>query len=274
MARIEGMTLARGNRGLLIIALLAGLIAAVLVFAALAQSDDGGSTTDSTLGPTVETVVAAQDIDSGTTIKADMLEIANLPDEFQVAGAFSETNLVVGETTRVAIAKGEAITPAKVGSLFEGEGIGGVLASGQRGIGLRVEEVTSVGGNLLPGDRVDVIAVFEVEGTTPRKVIAKTVLQNVEVISVAQEGQTPLPTGQRDADGDGTPDLATSGQLPEDVKEQPSAATLTLAIDPGSAQLLALVQETAIKVYASLRPFGDKDPLDVAPVELESILNQ
>jgi len=274
MARIEGMTLARGNRGLLIIALLAGLIAAVLVFAALAQSDEGGSATPSVAGPTVKTVVATQDIDAGTRISADMVKVADVPEEFLVTGAFSETNLVVGETTRVAIATGEAITPTKVGSLVEGEGLGSVLASGQRGIALRVEEGTAVGGNLLPGDRVDVIAIFEVEGTTPRKVIAKTVLQNVEVLSVAQEGQTPLPAGQRDADGDGVADVAISGQVPEDVKEQPGAATLTLAIDPAQAQLLALVQETAVKVYASLRPFGDKDPVDVAPVELESILNQ
>ena len=272
MARIEGMTLARGNRGLLIIALLAGLIAAVLVFAALAQSDDGGSTTPSAVGATVTTVVAAQDIDAGTTIKAEMVKLADVPEELQVAGAFSETTPVVGETTRVAIASGEAITPVKVGSLVEGEGLGSVLASGQRGIALKVEELTAVGGNLLPGDRVDVIAVFEVEGTTPKRVIAKTVLQNVEVLSVAQEGQTPLPAGQRDADGDGTPDVATSGQLPKDPKEQPGAATLTLAMDPTQAQLLALVQETAVKVYTFLRPFGDQDPVDVAPVELESIL--
>jgi pilus assembly protein CpaB len=269
------MTLARGNRGLLIIALLAGLIAAVLVFAALAQSDEGGTTTATTGGPTVTTIVATQDIDAGTTIKAEMVEPAEVPENLQVTGAFSETTPVVGETTRIAIAKGEAITPAKVGSRFEGgEGIGGVLADGQRGIALRVEEVTSVGGNLLPGDRVDVIAVFEVEGTTPKKVIAKTVLQNVEVISVAQEGQTPLPAGQRDADGDGVADVATSGQLPEDVKEQPGAATLTLALDPTEAQLLALVQETAVKVYTSLRPFGDQADAGVPSVELESLLNE
>ena len=76
MARMEGLTLARGNRGLLIIALLAGLIAAVLVFAALAQGDEGGTTTATTGGTTVATVVAAQDIAANTEITPEMVKVA------------------------------------------------------------------------------------------------------------------------------------------------------------------------------------------------------
>jgi Flp pilus assembly protein CpaB len=261
---MEGLTLARGNRGLLLIAMSAGLIAAILVFVGIAQRDSsGGSTESSTAVATIPTVVAAQTIAVGTEIKADMVRLAYLPEDVHVSGAFDDTALVVGEVTNVAIEENDQLTPAKVGPLVEGNGLSGVVPPRLRAVALRVEEVTAVGGNLLPGDRVDVIAVYE----TPERVVSTTILQNIEVLSVAQEAQIPLPAGQADTDGDGTPDVSTSGQLPEDVKEQPSATTVTLAVNPEQAQMLFYAQEEAIKVYTSLRSQGDQEPVELAPVD-------
>jgi Flp pilus assembly protein CpaB len=274
MARIEGMTLARGNRGLLIIALLAGLIAAVLVFAALAQSDDGGSTTPGAVGATVPTVVAAQDIDAGTKITPEMIEVANWPENLKVTGAFDNTTPVVGEVTNYVIREGEAITPSKIGAPVDGndQSLTRVVPPGMRAVGLRVEEVTAVGGNLFPGDWVDVIAVFPEDAGSPPHAV--TVLQNVEILGVAQLTEDPRPAGNRDVDGDGVSDAVISGQLPEDPKQQPSAATITLSLSPAQVQLLALVQEEATKVYTSLRPFGEQDPVDVGAVDISAVRPQ
>jgi pilus assembly protein CpaB len=241
----------------------AGLIAAILVFVGIAQRDSGGGSASSTSPATIATVVASQSIDAGTKIEADMVEVAYLPEDVQVSGAFDDASLVVGEVTNVTIAEGEAITPAKIGPLVEGSGLGAVVPAGMRGFGIHVEEVTAVGGNLLPGDRVDVIAVYE----TPDAVVSTTILQNIEVLSVAQEAQTPLPAGQADSDGDGTADVSTSGQVPENVEEQPGAATITLAVSPEQAQMLALAQEQARRIYTSLRSQGDQDAAELAPVD-------
>ena len=267
MARMEGLTLARGNRGLLLIALSAGLIAAVLVFVAVAQRDGGGADQTSGGVQTVPTVVAAQAIPAGTKITADMVKVAGIPENVTVKGAFGDAGLVVDEVTIVPLAEGEALTPAKIGPLREGdgkEGLNGVLPAGMRGIAVRIEEVTGVGGNLLPGDFVDVIAVYETE----TGVVATTIMQDLEVLSVAQEAQTPHRTANRDSDGDGTNDVVTvtSGDIPEDVQTRPSAVTVTLAATPEQALMLAYAQEEAIKVYTSLRALGDQGPVPLDPV--------
>ena len=46
MARIQELTMARGNRVLLLIALLAGLISAILVFVTLANSESDSGTSN------------------------------------------------------------------------------------------------------------------------------------------------------------------------------------------------------------------------------------
>lgn len=247
MARIEGMTLARGNRGLLIIALLAGLIAAVFVFAALAQSDDGGSTTPGPVGATVATVVAAQDIAAGTEITQEMLKVVNWPEDSKVTGAFDNTTPVVGEVSREAIAEGEVLTPARIGPGQEGDGLQYFLPPGKQAFALRIDEGTAVGGNLRPNDRVDVHAVFAGVDSTHRS-IAVTVLQNVEVLAL----------------GDKRP--------PDDLKEQPGAGTVTLAVEPSQALLLAGVQAEAKEIYLSLRSFGDENVVEPAPVDTSTLV--
>jgi pilus assembly protein CpaB len=267
---MEGLTLNRGNRGLLLIAMFAGLAAAVLVFVALAQGNGGDNTSTSTSAPAVKTVVAAQAIPAGTKITAAMVKVAEFPENVRVNGAFGDTVPVVGEVATFAIAEGEALTPAKIGRLREGNGLseaiglGIVLEPGMRAIAMRVEEVTAVGGNLIPGDRVDVVAVYEMPGGA---VVAQTILQNIEVLSVAQEALKPLPAGQRDADGDRVNDTVTSGVVSEDVKQNASAVTVTLAVSPEQAQMLAYAQEEANKVYTSLRSFGDQTPVDLPPID-------
>src|SRR5713101_6082904 len=106
MARIQELALNRGNRGLLLLAVLAGLVAAVLVFVALANS--GGSDSGSKDTPAVvsKAVVARENIKAGTTITADMVGLIEVPQDLLVPGAFADATLVVGEKARFPIAKG------------------------------------------------------------------------------------------------------------------------------------------------------------------------
>ena len=246
---MEGLTLARGNRGLLIIALLAGLIAAVLVFAALAQNDDGNSTPPGAAGATVKTVVAAQDIAAGTEITLEMLTIADWPEDLKVTGAFDNTTPVVGEVSREAIAEGEALTPSKLGPGKEGDGLQYYVPPGMRAFALLIDPGTAVGGNLRPNDRVDVHAVFAATDATQGSIVV-TVLQNVEVLALDDK------------------------RPPEDVKEQPGAGTVTLAVEPSQALLLAGVQAEAKEVYLSLRSFGDENTVETAPVDTSTLVPQ
>lgn len=260
MARAQGLTQGRGNRGLLIIAAIAGLAAAVLFVAAVNQDDSGSVGTGG--GATVKAVVASQSIAAGTEIKEGMVKVIDVPEALLVPGAFVDAQPVVGEVTRQDIAQGDQITPGKIGPTVDtGTGsIEWVLADGKRGVSLEVREVTAVGGLLIPGNRVDVIAVFKIKGVpgladNQHILSTRTILQNVEVLSVAQEHQEPLPVEATDTQA--------SGQAPDDVKEQPGAATVTLALGPEEVQQLISAQATAVSVWTSLRPAGDTAAVEI-----------
>src|SRR2546428_12936772 len=104
MARIQGMALNRNNRGLLILAIAAGLVTAVLVFVALANNGgDSGKT--STAAVTSKALVAEQAIPAGTVITSGMVKVEEVPDNLLVPGAFADSSPVVGQAARYPIAK-------------------------------------------------------------------------------------------------------------------------------------------------------------------------
>jgi Flp pilus assembly protein CpaB len=75
------------------------------------------------------------------------------------------------------------------------------------------------------------------------------------VLAVAQKAQEPIPP---QATGTATPESSgTLGQRPSDVKPNPDARTVTLAVTEDQAQLLALVQSQG-SLALSLRSFGDR----------------
>jgi len=273
MARIQGLTISRGNRGLLILALITGLVAAIVVFVALNQGGGGSDNakTGSAVTTTSAVVVAKSDIAAGTEITADMVKVIEVPNSLLVRDAFTSTQLVVGEAARYPIAAGEQVTRARVGPNTEGDGLAFVVPAGMRAIAVSVDEITGVGGLILPGDRADVIAVIRDQAGVNDRVV--TVLQDVEVLAVAQSAQEPVPAADEEAAAQAETDGAstTSGQLPEDAEPQPSARTVTLALTPEQVQLLTLVQEKG-SVYLSLRRFGDKAQPQLPVIDLSAIL--
>jgi pilus assembly protein CpaB len=276
MAKLQGLTMSRtGNRALLLIAVVAGLIAAVLVFLALQSNDDGDTTPiTSTEVETIEVVVASGNIAAGTVVTESMLEVVSYPVDLRVQNAFAGTEPVVGEVTNVAVAQGEQFTPTKIGLSVPDKGLSGVVPIGMRAVAVGVDEVTAVGGNLLPGDRVDILAAIKIEGGPgigENQYILQTevVVQNVEVLSVAQEAQKPVAQVPVESEGEEAVDAAyTSGEIPSDVDDQPNARTLTVALSPGEAQLMISKQEYAEEVWAVLRAFGDEETIDIAPIEV------
>jgi Flp pilus assembly protein CpaB len=174
------------------------------------------------------------------------------------------------------VLKGEQLSSAKIGLPVPEDALSGVVPAGMRGIALEVREVTAVGGLLLPGDRVDVILTYKIvraPGLAEDEYILRTqtLLQDIEVLSVAQEAQEP--TSQRASGEDTQEDTAvTSGQLPEDVEEQPTATTVTLALTPEQTLILANAQSPEFgegaNIFTSLRAFGDHEIIEnPAPID-------
>jgi pilus assembly protein CpaB len=256
----------RPGRSLLLLALLFAVVAAVLVFVALNQSDNkkdesaGG-------GATTKVVVAAHDIAARTTLKSDMLEVADVPTDSTLKGSFSNVSDLDGQVTRYPLVSGEQVVDSKIGAQNKDEtGLSFVFPQGMRAFSIQVSEESSAGGLILPGDLVDIIAILD-EGTVGIDK-AVTLVQGVEVLAVAQEAQEAIPAAR--PTGTVTPSAVTGtlGERPTDVEANPKARTVTLAVTQEQAQLLALVQAKG-ELALSLRSFGDKAP--VAPPETDLI---
>jgi hypothetical protein len=85
---------------------------------------------------------------------------------------------------------------------------------------------------------------------------------------VAQEAQKPSAQTATTEDGSADSASYTSGQLPDDVEEQPGASTLTVSLTPDQALVLISEQENAVSVWAVLRAFGDDSTVELPPYEV------
>lgn len=269
-SRIGQLRLTGSNRALLLLALIAGLVAAVVVFVAVNNGGDDDANTAAVSDSTTSTLIATQSISAGTEITSDMVKIVSVPNDLLVSGAYAGSELVVGDVARVAISQGEQITRNKIGIAVPDKGLSGVLPLGMRAVGINVEEVTAVGGLLLPGDHVDIVATYKIKrapGLAEDEYILRTetILQNVEVLSVAQEAQEA--SARIDAsDGAGTTDPSyTSGDLPDNVEEQPRASTITVALSLADSQILISFQQRADRVWVAERAFGETGRADILP---------
>lgn len=182
--------------------------------------------------PTQPVVVASADLQIGSEIKADDVQVLNFPAGQAPQGAFSNTSEVVGRGLIVPIVKSEPILVAKLASKEAGVGLPPVIPAGMRAVSVRVNEVIGVAGYVLPGTRVDVVAT-----ASPTQqfadTVSKVVLANVQVLTAG----TRMEQDQED----GKPVQVT---------------VVTLLVTPEQAETLALAS-TEGKIQLALR-----NPLD------------
>jgi pilus assembly protein CpaB len=276
MARtITQYTSDKNNRFIFYGAIGLALLAAVLVFAALSNfgGSSGSNSSVEGLGPTVDVVVASQDISAGTKVTADMLEIATLPSKGIITGALLDKTAAVGLVSRYPMAKGEQFSADKLGQGSSDKTFSDVVPDGKRAVSVDVDEKTSVGGLIVAGDHVDVIVIGKTK--SPDQTIdglpaSFTLLQDVEVLSVAQEAQKAV--ARFDSKGNPIQTDNAAGEIasrPSDTSADPKAKSVTLAVSPDEAARLALASQS-YSIYLSLRGTGDNSTID-NPSELQQL---
>jgi pilus assembly protein CpaB len=255
-----------GNRRLIIAAVALGLLGAFLVYMA-SSSGGGGSKSASVSGDGVPVVVAKADIPARTKITAPMVEVRLVPADAASALGFKDASQVVGQVTRFPVAINEQILTNKIvdlsGTQAAGRSLSYVIPPGKRAIAISASDVQNAGGLLLPGDYVDIVAIYDVEFAgraggerqTAAAFVAHTVMQNVQILAISQTVVDVVP--------ETTP--TANGQVARisEAKPMPGAATVTLALTPQEAEKIYLAEANA-KLRFSLRAYGDGDtkPVD------------
>jgi len=276
MAAEELTARARGegfNRLSLLLGLGLGAVAAVLIAVILTNAAD--DKTERTVPATRVAVVAAQDIQVNTRLTANMLKVSSFKIEDVDADAFTTASQLTNRVTASAVVAGQVILPSMV-STTAGVGLTFTLSPGMRAMSIGVKEVVTAGGNVTPGNFVDIVGVFQVskagdaapliaqltgepvgplfapEGST----VTFTLLQNVRVLAVAQNLPNE-PKASTSSDG------GTTAAPTEDTN--PKASTVTLEVTPQQAQILA-VADLHGTLRLSLRPFGEEGRAPVNPI--------
>ncbi len=257
----------RANRRFILLALVLGLIGAVLVYVAFSRDSTTGDVVANAGTPVV---VAKEAIPARTLITQSMLEVRLIPEDAQSAFVYDDTTLVVGQVTRFPIAANEQILPSKLvpltgTSLAVNRSLSFVIPKGKRGFAISVSQVVNAGGLVLPGDYVDVVVIYDVEFPTSasgsfedretvESYFVHTLFQNIEVLAVQQ--------GVVDIVPEATP---TSGQRVRnsEAPPNPEAITVTLALSPEQVQTVYLSESNG-RIRLAVRPFGEDDepPID------------
>ena len=252
----------RINGRFMLLTIVCAALSAILVYAGVARS--GGKESAATSSTSVSTVVAKVDIPARTQITAEMVGLKDIPVEARATTALSSIDDAVGKVARYPIAPEEQVTPNKIVSLQGDEttdSLSFVVPKGMRAISISADQVLSAGGLVLPGDYVDIMGVLsgtKPDGSSVDNYVVKTILQNVQVLAVAQT-IADVPSGGADT--------TNSGQSSRDSesKPNPEATTLTILVAPEQAELLFLAESNGT-LRAVVRGFGDSDMTQVRPI--------
>jgi pilus assembly protein CpaB len=162
--------------------------------------------------PGTRIVVAAVDIPIGSRLTGNNLTLAEWPKANVPKGSFTEIGTL---TDRIAVSQlvaGEPLLAAELAAPGSGAGLVAMIEPGMRAMSVKVDEVTGVGGFILPSTYVDIIGVEKIEGNRNK---AETILRRIKVLAIAQETFT------------------------EEGKAK-VVRTVTLEIKPDQAEILAL----------------------------------
>jgi pilus assembly protein CpaB len=167
----------------IIFVLLAGfaaLVAAMVVYSALKKRE--AEVQEAKL-QSVDIVVAAHALGIGTKLDASSIRTARWSRDALPPGAFTDPSAVINKYTKTSFVENE---PIVADWLFGGDKNAGVLPllipDGMRALSVPVDEVSDIAGFVLPHAHVDVIV-----SATADKPLTKIVLQNVEVLAIAQD---------------------------------------------------------------------------------------
>lgn len=186
-------------------------------------------------------VVANRDIYRGENIEADDLKVLNVPtDGVVVNGVVTNPQDAVGHIAYQKIYAGEWLIDKKIGTEKEKQkqSVEALLSKGERAIRVPVSADTGLLGILNPGDHVDVISVFQ--STDNKRMISRTILQNIPVLSIGQANRMSVVDKHGKSDAKEGPDaektVAESMVAVEVTTKQ--AEQLALAMNVGAIHLM------------------------------------
>lgn len=132
-------------------------------------------------------VTAAMSIPFATKVEGRHLKLTEVPEGVLPEGAFTDLAEIEGKVSTTSIARGEILVTERFASHSRGSTLAALVGANMRAVTVRVDDVIGVGGFLLPGNTVDVLAARKDRN---RRATTKTILTNIKVLAVDQTAAT------------------------------------------------------------------------------------
>jgi pilus assembly protein CpaB len=233
----------RQDRKIMIIAVICGLVAVVLVYLFLKSKQYPYGTPNQIL-------VAKADITQGQAFTNDVVEIQFVPENLVSPNAIGPNYLstILDMKALVPIAEGDPILWSYVQTEKVTSSLSDILNKehNERAVTISIDEISGIGGHILPNDRVDIIGTFTVPGDKKEEeptIKTKTILQCVTVLAVG---------GQLGSQTQGISNIGMAGG---------PITSVTLKVKPEEAELLAFAESIG-NLRLLLR---SRDDLEVDP---------
>lgn len=192
---------------------------------------------------TTPVVVASSDLTFGTMLKEEHLRVVEFPKSSVPSGSYSSVDSVLSQTTKVFVVDGEPILASKLSSI--GGGLSVRVPPDKRAMSIKVNEVTGVGGFVLPGDRVDIlVTVDNAAGTS--NAVTRTILQDLEILASGTKTETKN-------------------------NQNVTVQTVTVLVDPDGAEKLALAVDQG-SVHLALRNPVDRNQTVASSKDVRTVL--
>jgi pilus assembly protein CpaB len=181
-------------------------------------------------------VVASAPLPLGAVVKSTDLKIVSWPAQNTPPGSFGKIEDVVDRVTLSNILVEEPVQEGRLAVRGTQVGLSGIIPPGKRAVSVRVNDVISVAGFVVPGSRVDVMVTATPREDTRSGPITRTVLYDIQVLSAGRNIQ-PDAKGQAE-----------------------NVAVITLLVTPDQAELLTLASNEG-RLQLALRNNTDKEVL-------------
>jgi pilus assembly protein CpaB len=205
---------------LLLLALTSGGLAGYLALRYLRQQTSPLMASEPRSG---QVALATRDLQVGTVLTEQDVKLVDWPGNAIPAGYISSTEATVGRGVIATVRANEPLLDTKLAMKEAGGGLPIAVGEGMRALSVRVDDVVSVAGFVVPGTRVDVLLTIQPPGSNETQ--TKLILQNVTTLAAGQQIQR---------DKDGKPQTVTVITL---LVTPQQAERLTLGANQGRVQL-------------------------------------
>ena len=201
--------------------------------------------------PQTRRIVAAKvALQPGTAIAAENLTEIEWPRNVALDGLIEKKEDVAGHVLGYAVAANEPVLRRDLAA-GASLGLAAKIPDGMRAIAVKTNEVMNMAGFIFPGSHVDVLMTVRGESSDASTTTARTVLQNVQVLSTGTK-MDPDPAGKP-------------------AESKPDAVTVvTLLVTPEQSQKLALAQSQGAIQFV-LRNGGDAAKSETPAVDMAAL---